>query len=58
MDLRKKYSLLPDYMPPEKVKEQFEELLKLMDTEPKIKPIQIAGALFELTDRQWHTYTI
>src|SRR5262245_11658744 len=46
------YKLLPDSMTPADLAELFNELLALSPSEP----IAVVNALYQLADRQWHTY--
>ena len=52
----KDFSELPDGMPVDKVALEFEYLLGIAEGEHPPSDAEIADALFELTDRQWHTY--
>ncbi|MBI4762099.1 MAG: hypothetical protein ACOYYF_11095 [Chloroflexota bacterium] len=45
---------LPDYLSPEELQQYF---LKLLDAAPKMDAVNVVDALWELADRQWHTYT-
>ncbi len=54
----KRVENLPDIMPPHEIQEQFEQLLlqvKIADSESSLLLLK---ELFELSDKQWHTYTL
>jgi hypothetical protein len=52
----KDYSSLPDGMEPEAVAQEFEDLLAEAARHGSPSDLEIADALCELADRQWHTY--
>jgi hypothetical protein len=52
----KDYSSLPDGMEPEAVAQEFEDLLAEAARSRSPSDLEIADALCELADRQWHTY--
>lgn len=52
----KDYSSLPDGMEPEALAKEFEELLSEAARTGSPSDLEIAEALCELADRQWHTY--
>lgn len=53
-----KYILLPDGMDPLDVQKCFDELLSEAETSVNLQVCDVLEALYELADRQWHSYTI
>lgn len=56
--LLKEYSDLPDYMTVEDLEKYFTELINYAIKISGIDDESIAEALYELSDRQWHTYEL
>jgi hypothetical protein len=56
MDLEK-YANAPDSMEPEEVLHLFEELLAMPQPSTPDEAILFSEALWEVANRQWHTYT-
>lgn len=53
-----KYAELPDSMNQESVLALFTELLDFLDAESRWDRDDVVDALYELADRQWHTYSL
>lgn len=45
-------------MPESEIKKCFNELLDYAEIHKDVSPEKVAEALLELSDRQWHTYTL
>jgi len=54
----KGYSSLLDGMTVDEVAREFERALAEIQTQPQPSEIEVATALCELADRQWHTYQL
>ena len=52
------YKKLPDYLSPDELRRYFEDILRQIETQPEVDQSYIIDALWELADRQWHTYTL
>jgi hypothetical protein len=52
-----KYDNLPDYMDPEDLKKYFDELMDMANNPYAHYDFVIMG-LYQLAERQWHTYTL
>jgi len=50
------YANLPDYMTTEELNNHFTELINFADKVGSVYDEKISEALYELSDRQWHTY--
>ncbi|MEX5590398.1 hypothetical protein [Pseudomonas urmiensis] len=49
------YQSLPDGMPPQSIRDEFEAILLAPDD---MATLPLTEALYELADRQWHTYSL
>lgn len=52
------YSCLPDYMTTGELEKYFKELINWAETVDRVNDVKISEALYELSDRQWHTYEV
>ncbi|MGC8787637.1 MAG: hypothetical protein ACP5Q1_09470 [Anaerolineae bacterium] len=52
------YKKLPDYMTPADLRKYFEGILDEIENNPNLSEAHAIDALWELADRQWHTYTL
>ena len=50
------YADLPDYMTIEELEKHFTKLITLAEKGSGVNDEKISEALYELSDRQWHTY--
>jgi len=50
------YADLPDYMTTEELEKHFTELIDLAEKVSRVNDEKVSQALYELSDRQWHTY--
>lgn len=50
------YADLPDYMTTEELEKHFAKLIDLAEKVSSVNDEKISEALYELSDRQWHTY--
>jgi len=54
----KEYESLPDSMTASELSELFTNLIAIAHQQPKISRDLIMDALYELANRQWHTYSL
>ena len=54
----KNYNELPDYMNVKDIHRLFDDLMNAVDESPNTDSVTIVNGLWELADRQWHTYTL
>lgn len=52
------YADLPDYMTTDELEKHFIELIDFAGKVSEVNDEKISEALYELSDRQWHTYEI
>jgi hypothetical protein len=52
------YKKLPDYLSPDELRMYFEDILRQIETRSEVDQSYFIDALWELADRQWHTYTL
>lgn len=56
--IQDKFILLPDGMESLEVQKNFDELLSDVESKTDLDVLDVMEALYQLADRQWHTYTI
>jgi len=56
--IQEKYRELPDGMEPAEVQKAFDGLFSEMATNAEPDVLDVVEALYQLADRQWHTYSV
>lgn len=56
--IHEKYNGLPDGLEPSEVRQTFDKLFAETSTDPNLEVMDVMEALYQLADRQWHTFSV